>query len=72
MPVLFVFKEIADFEGGGLRGVRAVHAVELDVEAVGMAEGAGLGHGRVGLAHDIAPVLDRALAFEDHDYDGAG
>jgi hypothetical protein len=40
-------EEVADFEGGGFRGVRAVSAIVADTGAEVMADGAGLrGPGR--------------------------
>lgn len=65
-------KEVADFEGGGFRRVRAVRAVHLDAGAEIVADGAGRGFLGVGGAHGFAPFGDSAIGFEDHGKDFAG
>ena len=58
-------EEVVDFEGGGVRGVRAVGAVIADAGAEVMADGAGGGFLGVGGAHGLAPFGDGALGFKD-------
>ena len=65
-------EEVADFEGGGFRGVGAVGAVHLDAGAEIAADGAGRGFLGIGGAHGFAPFGDPAIGFEDHGEDFAG
>src|SRR5712691_422268 len=65
-------KEIADFEGGGFRGVRAVGAIVADAGAEVAANGAGSGFLGVGGAHGVAPFSDGVFGFEDEGEDFAG
>ena len=64
-------EEVADFEGGGLRGVRAVSAIVANAGAEVVADGAGSGFLGVGGAHGVAPLLDGAFGFEDEGEDFA-
>ena len=65
-------EEVADFEGGGFRGVRAMCAVHLDAGAEIVANRAGRGLLWVSGAHGLAPFRDGAIGFEDHGEDFAG
>lgn len=65
-------EEIPDFEGGGLRGVRAVRAVHLDAGAEVMPNRAGRSFLGVGGAHGFPPFGNGAIGFEDHGEDFAG
>src|SRR5260370_14271729 len=65
-------EEVADFEGGGFRSIRAVGAIVADAGAEIVANGAGSGLLRIGGAHSVAPLLDRAFGFEDQSEDFAG
>ncbi len=65
-------KEIADFEGGGFRGVRAVGAIVADAGAQVAANGAGSGFLGIGGAHGVAPFEDGAFGFEDERENFAG
>ena len=65
-------EEVADFEGRGFRGIRAVRAVHLDAGAEIAADGAGSSFLWIGSAHDLAPLGDGAVGFENHSEDFAG
>src|SRR5260370_42578083 len=65
-------EEIADFEGGGFRGVGAVRAIVADAGAEIAANGAGGRFLGVGGAHGVAPFEDGAFGFEDQGEDFAG
>ncbi len=65
-------EEVADFEGGGVRGVGAVGAIVADAGAEVTADGAGRSLLRVGGAHGVAPLEDGAFGFEDESEDFAG
>jgi len=58
-------EEVADFEGGGFRGIGAVRAIVADAGAKVVADGAGGGFLRVGGSHGVAPFEDGAIGFED-------
>ena len=59
-------EEVADFEGGGFRGVGTVRAVHLDAGAEIVANRAGRGFFRIGGTHGFAPFRNGAIGFEDH------
>jgi len=65
-------EEVADFEGGGFGGVRAMSAIVADAGAEVAADGAGGGFLGIGGAHDVAPLGDGAFGFEDQGEDFAG
>ena len=65
-------EEVADFEGGGFRGVGAVRAIVADAGAEIAANGAGGRFLGVGGAHGVAPFEDGAFGFEDQGEDFAG
>jgi len=65
-------KEITDFEGGGVGGIRAVGAVVADAGSEVMADGAGGGFLGVGGTHGVAPFQDAAFGFKDQGEDFAG
>jgi hypothetical protein len=65
-------EEVADLEGGGVRGVGAVSAVVADAGAEVAADGAGSGFLGVGGPHNVAPFEDGAIGFEDESEDFAG
>ena len=65
-------EEIADFEGGGFRGVGAMRTVHLDTAAEVVANRAGHGFLRIRGAHGFAPFGDGAIGFKDHGEDFAG
>src|SRR5262249_39461096 len=53
-------EEVGDLEGSGRGGVGAVDGVGLDGGGEVLADGAGGGLGRIGGAHEVAPLLDGA------------
>ena len=65
-------EEIADFEGGGFGGVRAMGAIVADAGAEIVTDGAGRGLLGIGGAHGVAPLQDGAFRFENHGEDFAG
>ena len=65
-------EEVADFEDGGFRGVRAVGAIVADAGAEGVANGAGRGFLGIGGAHGVAPLEDGVFGFKDQGEDFAG
>src|SRR5438552_7390614 len=65
-------EEIADFEGGGFRGVGAVSAIVANAGAKVVANRAGGRFFRIGSAHGVAPLENGAFGFEDHGKDFAG
>ena len=65
-------KEVINLPSRSSRRIRSMRSISFDRESVGAADRAGLGQGRVGGAHDIAPVGDGVIPLEDHDHDGAG
>ena len=65
-------EEVADFEGGGFRGVGAVGAVHLDAGTQVAANRAGRGFLGIGGAHGLTPFGDRTIGFENHGEDFAG
>ena len=61
-------EEVAEFERRRLRRVRAVRGVVVDRGAEVLAQRAGVGLGRVGRAHEVAPLLDGVRRLEaQHD-----
>jgi len=60
------WEEIPNFEGGSLRGVRAVDGVVLDVGGVEFADGSRGGMGGISGTHDLAQPRYDAFAFQDH------
>src|SRR5260370_1550566 len=65
-------EEIADFEGGGFRGVGAVGAIVADAGAEVVADGAGSGFLGGGGGHGVAPLQDGAFGFEAQGKNFAG
>src|ERR1700687_801047 len=65
-------EDVADFEGGGCGGVRAMSAIVADAGAEVAADGAGGGFLGIGGAHGVAPLEDGAFGFEDQGEDFAG
>ena len=65
-------EEIADFEGGGFRGVGAVSAIVANAGAKVVANRAGGRFFRIGGAHSVAPLENGAFGFENHGEDFAG
>ena len=65
-------EEIANFEGGGFRGVGTVGAIVADAGAKVAANGAGCRFFGIGGAHGVAPLEDGAIGFENHGEDFAG
>src|ERR1700674_4713980 len=65
-------EEVADFEGGGFGGVRAMSAIVADAGAEVAADGAGGGFLGIGGAHGVAPLGDGVFGFEDQGEDFAG
>src|SRR5437867_4013420 len=61
-----LIKEIADLECGGLRPIRAVNRIPLNVSPELFPDGAGIGFGRIGRAHDFAEFVDRVIRFKHH------
>src|SRR5713101_9310182 len=59
-------EKVFDFEGGGVEGVGAVRAVVADACAEIVADGAGRGFLWIGGAHDVAPLGNGAVGFENH------
>src|SRR5579883_162528 len=65
-------EELGDLDRGGVGRVRAVHRILADRLRMQLADGA-LGRlGRIGGAHHLAVLGDRALAFQHLHDDGAG
>src|SRR6266852_2663308 len=65
-------EEVADFEGGGFRGVGAVGAIVADTGAEVVADGAEGGFLGVSGAHSVVPLEDGAFGFEDEGENFAG
>ena len=59
-------KEIADFEGGGIRRVGTMRAIELYAGTKLLANRTGCGFGGIGGTHGVAPLRDGAFALENH------
>src|SRR5262245_56537818 len=53
-------EEVRDLDARRLRSVRAVHRVLLDVLGEVLADGTGVGLGRIGGAHELAVLQNRA------------
>src|SRR3984893_6933250 len=65
-------EEVGDFKGGGIGSVGSVGAVVADAGAEIVANGAGGSFLGIGGAHDVAPLGDGAVGFEDHREDLTG
>lgn len=64
-------EKVGDFKGGGFRGIGTMGGVFADGRAELLAQGAGVGLGRIGGAHQVAPFLDGVGGFQHHDDAGA-
>src|SRR4051812_13810776 len=61
-----LIEEIGNFERRGIRPVRAMNCIPLDIAPELFADGARLGLCRIGSSHDFAKLFDGVVGFEDH------
>ena len=59
-------EEVAQLERRGFGSIRSVGSVVVDRGAEVLAQRARLRLGRIGRAHQVAPLLDGAVGFEAH------